>query len=52
MKKVLLVTIFIVLLAGCDLLINPHPPIREARYRHWKLDLIVLTSFGHICCKR
>ena len=44
MKKVLLVTIFIVLLAGCDLLINPHPPIREHDTGIGSARPIVLTS--------
>lgn len=44
MKKVLLVTIFIVLLAGCDLLINPHPPIREHDTGIVSARPIVLTS--------
>lgn len=29
MKKIFIFVILIFLLAGCDLLINPHPPIRE-----------------------
>ena len=29
MKKTFIFVLLILLLAGCDLLINPHPPIRE-----------------------
>ena len=46
MKKVLIVTIFIVLLAGCDLLINPHPPIREHDTGSVSTRLITLTSLN------
>ena len=29
MKKILIIVMMVFLLAGCDLLINPHPPIHD-----------------------